>query len=89
MSRLHDDEAEVLELLGEAATRFVKLHPEHPSDQQEFVQAVHAAQNIVLARVGLRSQRKRQAEGARRRAVGIVAAEERARAIKEFERRHG
>jgi hypothetical protein len=55
MAKLTKREAKVVELLGEAATAFRDLEPEHPSDQEEFVRAIHAAQNVVLSRVGVRS----------------------------------
>lgn len=45
-----DSEREVVELLGEATNGFATLDQVHPSDLPEFVAAIHAAQNIVLAR---------------------------------------
>lgn len=50
-------EIEVVDLLGEVATKFFSLSEEHPSDKNEFTLAIHAAQNIVYAREGLRSYR--------------------------------
>lgn len=49
---LTDDEALIMDLLGSAATCFAMLPASHPSDLGEFVLAIHAAQNIVLARPG-------------------------------------
>lgn len=51
-------EREVLDVLGEAADKFAALEPEHGSDMEEFVLAIHAAQNIVLSRPGLRDYRR-------------------------------
>lgn len=52
-----NEEVEVLDLLGEAATAFASLPTEHTADLNEFVLAIHAAQNIVLSRAGLREYR--------------------------------
>ncbi len=49
------DEMEVLESLAKAYNAFTKLTVMHPSDLPEFVHAIHAAQNIVLAREAIRS----------------------------------
>lgn len=57
MAQLTDEEREVLELLGHAADKFSALPEEHPADLADFVNAIHAAQNIVLSRVGLRAYR--------------------------------
>lgn len=54
---LTEDEAKVLDFLGDAADHFAALRQEHPSDLTDFVFAIHAAQNIVLARSGYRSYR--------------------------------
>jgi hypothetical protein len=54
---LEDAEVAVLDLLGEAATAFAALQQEHTADIKEFVSAIHAAQNIVLGRCGMRSYR--------------------------------
>ena len=50
-----EDEREVGDLLAMAWNKFCKLPVLHHADSEEFVRAIHAAQNIVLARVGLRS----------------------------------
>jgi hypothetical protein len=47
-------ERKVLNLLGQAFMEFAKLKPAHPDDKGEFKHAIHAAQNIVLSRVGSR-----------------------------------
>jgi hypothetical protein len=49
------EEIRVLEALGQAWNDFAALPPLHPHDADEFVRAIHAAQNIVLARAGLRA----------------------------------
>ncbi len=48
------DEKVVLEALAEAWNNFLKLPSQHPWDQQEFMHAIHQAQNIVLSRAGMR-----------------------------------
>lgn len=47
-------ELDTLGALAQAYNRFVALPVQHHADEAEFVHAIHAAQNIVLARVGLR-----------------------------------
>lgn len=58
---LTEQEKLVHELLGDAANAFARLEreegPLHPSDREDFIHAIHAAQNIVLARSGLRAYR--------------------------------
>lgn len=48
-------EASALELLGQAFLAFQELPEQHPADRREFTSAIHAAQNIVLSRVGYRA----------------------------------
>lgn len=48
------DERAVIDALVEAWNRFLTLPVEHPDDQLEFRQAIHAAQTLVLARPGRR-----------------------------------
>ena len=48
------EELRVLDLLGQAWNEFVALPEEHSADRVEFMQAIHAAQNVVLARIGNR-----------------------------------
>lgn len=50
------EEREVLALLGQAWNKFLELPVLHTMDHQEFCHAIHAAQNIVLARAGLREE---------------------------------
>lgn len=56
MRDLSKEEQEVADKLGEAATLQAALPSIHPSDTPEFVQAIHAAQNIVLARPATEAQ---------------------------------
>lgn len=53
---LTDAEQRLAALLGECFNLFKQLPVYHPSDMDEFVRAIHAAQNIVLARPGYASQ---------------------------------
>ena len=48
------EEMSVLEKLGQAWNEFYALSTEHPSDPGEFTTAIHAAQNIVMARSAAR-----------------------------------
>jgi hypothetical protein len=50
-----EDERRVLELLGAAWNRFAGLPVQHPADKDEMARAIHAAQNIVMARPAQRS----------------------------------
>jgi hypothetical protein len=52
---LTDQENECLLILADAWNKFCALPPLHPVDNHEFMHAIHAAQNIVLARPYLRS----------------------------------
>lgn len=52
------DEDEILERFAEAWNLFLKLPAEHPDDVEEFNRAIHVAQNVVLARAGLRLRRQ-------------------------------
>lgn len=59
------EESHVLEKLGEAWNAFIALPPLHPHDADEYMRAIHAAQNIILAREGLRAMAvEREALGA-------------------------
>ena len=51
---LTEDERKCLDLLGQAWGVFAELPVLHHADRVEFSQAIHAAQNIVYARLGLR-----------------------------------
>lgn len=50
------EEEKALRLLAEAWNVFVTLPEMHHMDRHEFAHAIHAAQNIILSRVGLRAQ---------------------------------
>ncbi len=50
MRSLTTDELIVMNLLGQAMIKFSQLKQAHIADDPEFGQAIHAAQNIVLAR---------------------------------------
>lgn len=52
------EEVEVADLLGEAASKFASLPQEHTADIDEFCLAIHAAQNIVMGRAGMRGYRR-------------------------------
>lgn len=52
-----EEEKIVLVTLGAAWDQFLLLDVLHTNDRQEFSAAIHAAQNIVLARAGLRALR--------------------------------
>lgn len=54
---LREDEVELLDALGEVATKFAALEQEHRSDVADFVYAIHLAQNIIMARQGMRDYR--------------------------------
>lgn len=56
MKLLTDTEQRIANLLGECFTLYKTLPVYHPSDADNFLRAVHAAQNIVLARPGYASQ---------------------------------
>lgn len=43
-------ERRIAQMLGDAWTLYGKLPEVHRSDSAEFTQAIHAAQNIILAR---------------------------------------
>jgi hypothetical protein len=49
-------EQQVLRLLGDAFNVYSELPHVHPNDGREFVHAIHAAQNIVLARPATEQQ---------------------------------
>lgn len=51
---LTPEEIEVNNLLGQAYNLFGKLPVIHPADKNDFVYAIHLAQNIILSRSGLR-----------------------------------
>lgn len=49
-----EQEKELLELLGKCYVIFAHLPVYHPADAKEFAVAIHACQNIVFARMGMR-----------------------------------
>ena len=59
-AELTDQEAKVVQMLGEAWNEYLKLPIEHPMGQKEFCSAIHACQNIVLARCGVRALKATQ-----------------------------
>lgn len=59
---LTDAEERLLQFLGEAWNQFAQLPELHPCDRQEFVAAIHAAQNIVMARPVMRALKEKQHE---------------------------
>lgn len=52
--RLTQPEIDVMDLLGQAMNQFAELEEIHGSDRPEFAKAIHDAQNIVLARPGMK-----------------------------------
>ncbi|WP_278939769.1 hypothetical protein [Pseudomonas helleri] len=54
-AELTDQEARIAQMLGEAWNEYLKLPIEHPMEQKEFCSAIHACQNMVLARCGARA----------------------------------
>ena len=52
---MNEEEELVVHYLACAWNHFVTLPVEHPQDEPEFLHAIHAAQNIVLSRLGRRS----------------------------------
>ena len=59
-AELTDQEAKVAQLLGDVWNEYLKLPIEHPMGQKEFCSAIHACQNIVLARCGVRALKATQ-----------------------------
>jgi len=49
-SRLTKDEKKVLKLLGDAWNAYCELPTKHPCDANEFLLAIHAAENVIMAR---------------------------------------
>jgi hypothetical protein len=49
------EERTVLGHLAEAWNLFIAMPQSHPSDKDEFMRAVHAAQNIIASRVAQRA----------------------------------
>lgn len=61
MTLLTDDEQKALDTLADAWNLFVALPILYGQDRQEFMLAIHAAQNIILARPVLRETIVRRA----------------------------
>lgn len=55
MPELTPQERALTLALAECWNSFLKLPSEHPSDQGEFLRAIHAAQNVVLSRPARRT----------------------------------
>lgn len=55
--KITKQEEAVLDMLAEAWNLFNALPVQHDSDKSEFMFAIHAAQNIVLARPMMREWR--------------------------------
>lgn len=53
-----EEEKEIMELTKEIWNKFLKLPVEHSADASELNFHIHAIQNIVLSRVGLREYKK-------------------------------
>lgn len=49
-----EDEKDVLDALAQAWNKYLRLEVYNTDDRQDFRGAIHAAQNIVLARAGTR-----------------------------------
>ena len=47
-------EVELLDTLGRAWNQYLNLPPEKPHSREEFLRAIHIAQNLVLKRCGAR-----------------------------------
>lgn len=45
------EEKEILDLLGEAWNKYVKLKPTHPMDKEEFCAGIHMAQKTLSMRI--------------------------------------
>ncbi|WP_448645377.1 hypothetical protein [Pseudomonas mediterranea] len=52
---LTDREAFIVHLLAGVWDEYLKLPAEHPMDRAEFCHAIHAVQDMVLARPGRRA----------------------------------
>ena len=59
-AELTDQEAKVAQMLGDAWNEYLNLPVELPMGQSEFCSAIHACQNMVLARCGVRALKSTQ-----------------------------
>ncbi|HYH15933.1 MAG TPA: hypothetical protein VD794_11960 [Flavisolibacter sp.] len=70
------EEKDIVILLGEAFNKFNALEALHPSDKPDFCNHIHALQNIVFAREGMRQYAAglpaKQEEPKIRRSAGII-----------------
>ena len=55
---LSNEEVEVLDTLRDAWNQFNSLQELHPQDKQEFLSAIHRAQDIVMSRPVQREQKR-------------------------------
>jgi hypothetical protein len=55
---MSNEEIELMNLTGELANKFFSLEQEHSHDVKEFVFHIHAIQNIILSREGIRQYRQ-------------------------------
>jgi hypothetical protein len=51
------EEKKILRILSDAWNEFLELSEEHSSERLEFMRAIHAAQQIILARPAMRIQK--------------------------------
>ena len=47
---LNDGEIKVIELLSEAWNNFLKLEHQHPCDKEQFCNALHICQHLIMIR---------------------------------------
>jgi len=52
------EEVEILDLIGNVTNKFLSLNEEHSADRQDFIFHIHAIQNIILSREGLRKYKQ-------------------------------
>lgn len=52
---MSEQERKIVEMLGEAWNAYLLLPVEHPNDHAEMMRAIHAAQALVLMRMGRRA----------------------------------
>lgn len=56
-----EEEKIILNQLADVWNAFIKLEVLHECDRDEFCRSIHAAQNIIMARVALRQFQKEKA----------------------------
>lgn len=52
---MNEQEKKVTELLAQTWNEFIKLPSYHPDEQNDFMDAMHDAQRIIMSRVAVRS----------------------------------